>query len=58
MNEYYIIAIFIAWYGFSLIVSENVGKKRTIGVQWSFFICMLFTPAIGYMVTKFGFKAV
>jgi len=57
MNEYIVIFIFIAWYTFSLIVSETVGKNRKMGVQWSFFISILFSPVIGYMVTKFSPKA-
>lgn len=52
MNEYLIIFIFIAWYVLSLIVSETIGKKRKIGVQWSFFISMMFSPVIGYIVTR------
>ena len=57
MNEYWIIIIVISWYVLSLIISETIGKKKKIGVQWSFFISMLFSPVIGYLVTKFGSKA-
>ncbi len=57
MNEYLLIFIFIAWYVLSLIISENMGKKRKIGVQWSFFISMMLSPIVGYLVTKFGSKA-
>lgn len=57
MTEYIVIFIFIAWYVLSLIVSETIGKNRKIGVQWSFFISILFSPVIGYIVTKFGPKA-
>ncbi len=57
MNEYWIIFITIAWYALSLIISETVGKKKKIGVQWSFFVCILFSPVIGYLITKFGSKS-
>jgi len=57
MNEYIIIFIFVAWYGLSLVVSETIGKKHKIGVQWSFFISMMFSPVIGYIVTKYGSKS-
>jgi uncharacterized membrane protein YwzB len=50
MNEYIVIAIVIAWYTLSLIVSETLGKKKKIGVQWSFFISIMLTPVIGYIV--------
>ncbi|HEY9113872.1 MAG TPA: hypothetical protein VIN10_04185 [Bacteroidales bacterium] len=54
MTEYYIIAIFILWYVLSMIVSENLGNKKKIGVEWSFFISMIFSPVVGYLVTKFS----
>ena len=54
MTEYIIIAIFTLWYVFSLVVSENMGKKRKIGIEWSFFICMMFSPVVGFVVTKFS----
>jgi hypothetical protein len=57
MNEYIVIFIFIAWYAFSLIVSETLGKKKKIGVQWSFFISIMFTPIVGYIVTAASSKA-
>ena len=57
MNEYLVIIIFITWYVLSLIVSETIGKKKNIGVQWSFFISIIFSPVIGYLVTKFGSKS-
>lgn len=52
MNEYIVILIFVTWYIFSLFVSEKIGKKHKIGIQWSFFICMTLSPVIGYLVTK------
>lgn len=57
MNEYIIILIFIAWYALSLMISETIGKKKKIGVQWSFFLSMILSPVIGYLITKFGSKA-
>jgi 4-amino-4-deoxy-L-arabinose transferase-like glycosyltransferase len=49
MNEYIVILIFVLWYSFSLIVSETLGKKKQMGVQWSFFLCMLLSPIVGYI---------
>ncbi|MFK5854616.1 MAG: hypothetical protein QM503_00705 [Bacteroidota bacterium] len=57
MNEYIVIFIFIAWYTLSLVVSETIGKRRQIGVQWSFFISILFSPVVGYIATKISPKA-
>ncbi len=57
MNEYIVIFIFIAWYTLSLIVSETLGKKKKIGVQWSFFISIMFTPIVGYIVSAVSPKA-
>jgi len=54
MNEYIIIAIFIAWYVFSLIVSETVGKKKKLGVEWSFFLSFILSPIVGYLITRFS----
>jgi len=44
MTEYIVIAIVIAWYTFALVVSETVGKKTKMGVQWLFFFSVMFTP--------------
>jgi len=57
MNEYIVIFIFIAWYTLALVVSETLGKKKKIGVQWSFFISIVFSPVIGYIVTAASPKA-
>lgn len=57
MNVYWITFIFITWYSLSLIISETVGKKKKIGVEWSFFISMVFSPIIGYLVAKFSSRA-
>ena len=43
--------LFMAWYILSLVVSERIGKKRKIGVEWSFFISMMFSPIIGWIIT-------
>ncbi len=54
MIEYIVIAVFILWYSFSLVVSETLGRKKKLGVEWSFFICMMFSPLVGYFVTLFS----
>lgn len=54
MNEYIIIAIFIAWYVLSLIVSESIGKKKKLGVEWSFFLSFMLSPLVGYFITRFS----
>ena len=54
MNEYLVIIIFILWYVLSLAVSENLGKKRKIGVEWSFFLCFMLSPVVGYLITRFS----
>ena len=56
MDEYIIIFIFIAWYALALAVSETIGKKKKIGVQWSFFISIMLTPIVGFFITKFSPK--
>jgi len=53
MNEYIVIFIFILWYVLSMVVSESLGKKSKIGVEWSFFLCIVLTPVVGYLITKF-----
>ena len=50
MNIYWFIAIFSVWYIFSLVVSEKLGKYRSIGEEWSFFISMMFSPVVGLIV--------
>ncbi|MCF6171364.1 MAG: hypothetical protein L3J66_10340 [Bacteroidales bacterium] len=54
MNEYIVIAIFITWYTGSLVISENIGKKKKLGVEWSFFLSFLLSPVIGYFITRFS----
>lgn len=41
---------FIVWYVGSLFISETIGKKRKIGVEFPFFISMVFSPLIGFFV--------
>lgn len=52
MTEYIVIAVFVLWYVFSLVVSENLGKQKKIGVEWSFFLCIMLSPVIGLIITK------
>jgi len=51
MNEIIIIFVFTIWYILSLIISENIGKKKKPGTEWSFFLCMIFSPVIGGLIT-------
>ena len=51
MNIYWFIIIFTAWYTLSLIISERYGKNRKIGVEWSFFISLMFSPVIGIIAS-------
>lgn len=51
MTEILVIVIFIAWYVLSMIISEKMGKKSKIGVEWSFFYCMIFSPIVGFFIT-------
>ncbi len=50
MNEYLVILIFVLWYGLSLYVSETYGKNGKPGVERLFFISMVFSPLIGFLV--------
>lgn len=47
MNIYWFTLIFIAWYTFSLVISEYYGKRGRLGVEWLFFISMMFSPVAG-----------
>lgn len=51
MNIYWFTAIFILWYTLSLIISERIGKKRTIGEEWSFFLSFMLSPLVGLLVS-------
>jgi len=54
MNEYTVITIVIAWYVLALIVSETIGKKKKLGVEWSFFLSFILSPVVGYLITRFS----
>ncbi len=51
MNEYIVIALFIVWYVLAMVISERMGKKKKIGIEWSFLISFLLSPVIGFVVT-------
>lgn len=53
MKELIFISVFILWYVGALIVSENYGKKSKLGIEWSFFLSMIFSPIIGFFVSYF-----
>ncbi len=50
MTEIIIVIVFISWYSFSSILSESFGKKYKPGVEWLFFVSMIFTQAIAYII--------
>lgn len=54
MEEYIIILVFILWYVLALVVSEKIGKNRKIGLEKSFFLSIIFSPIIGYLITRFS----
>ncbi len=54
MTEYIVIFVFLSWYILALVVSETVGKKRKIGVEWSFFLSVILTPVLGYFISRFS----
>jgi hypothetical protein len=56
MNEIIIIIIFLLWYILSLVISVNIGKRRKIGEEWSFFFCMILSPIIGIIITLVSTK--
>ena len=56
MNIYWFTLLFTAWYAFSLIISEYYGKRRRIGVDWLFFLSMLFSPVTGWVVSLLSGK--
>jgi hypothetical protein len=33
-------------------IANEYGKKRRIGVYWSFFFCFFFSPLIGFIITQ------
>ncbi len=54
MTEYIVIFVFLAWYLFALVVSETIGKKRRLGVEWSFFLSIILSPVLGYLIIRFS----
>jgi hypothetical protein len=58
MSEIIFLLIFVVWYFLSVIFSENLGKKSKIGIEWSFFLCMILSPVIGWVVLKANVKRV
>ena len=51
MLELVFIFIVILWYGLSLYISETKGKSFRFGLQWLFFISMVFSPIMGIIAT-------
>lgn len=59
MNIYIFLILFVLWYVLSLWVSETYGKRGKIGEEWSFFLCFMLSPPIGFLITYLvGRKAV
>lgn len=54
MDFYIFLAVFILWYTFSVLISEKYGRKGRIGEEWSFFLCFMLSPVIGFLVTYFA----
>jgi|GEM_PF-590206 fumarate reductase subunit C len=54
MNEYIVIALFVVWYVLAMVISETLGKRKKIGVEWSFFISFMLSPVVGFLVTYFS----
>jgi hypothetical protein len=52
MPELIFIFLFLAWYILSLAVSENLRQDLRPGTEWSFFLCMVFSPLVGYLLTR------
>jgi hypothetical protein len=51
MNLYILtIILFVIWYALALVVSEKVGKNRKLGEEWTFFISMMLSPLVGYVI--------
>ncbi|MEN8224809.1 MAG: hypothetical protein ABFS05_05560 [Bacteroidota bacterium] len=46
MQELIFLIVFTVWYAGALIVSERMGKKSRLGLEWTFFIGFMFTPVI------------
>ncbi|MBN1340199.1 MAG: hypothetical protein JXA03_12795 [Bacteroidales bacterium] len=50
MIETLIIILCFLWYFLALIVSEQMGKKTSLGTEWLFFISMAATPLAGFIL--------
>jgi len=50
MTELLVVFVFILWYILSLILSENYGKRLKPGVEWLFFLSMVFSPIVGLII--------
>lgn len=46
MQELVFFIVFTIWYAGALIVSEKIGKKSRLGVEWTFFIGFIFSPVV------------
>lgn len=56
MNGIWIAVIFVLWYTLSLVLSETFEKRCRINKQWLFFICIVFSPVVGLLVSRFTKK--
>jgi len=52
MDELLIVFAFILWYVLALIISEKYGKNSKPNVEWLFFISMIFSPVVGFLLVK------
>lgn len=52
MVETVVIILFFLWYFLALAVSEQMGKKSRIGVEWLFFISMIASPLAGFILAR------
>lgn len=50
MNEIIVIILFLLWYIGALMVSENTKKNSKLGSEWLFFVSMVFSPIIGFLL--------
>ena len=52
MNELIAVFAFILWYALALVISEKYGKNAKPNVELLFFISIIFSPIIGYLLVK------
>jgi hypothetical protein len=50
MMEMIVVLIFILWYGLSLFLSESYGKNHKPGVEYLFFISMIFSTLTAFLL--------